>query len=283
MLKGMHLGVDLGPLITSRGNARVQKLRAALHGRAARPGDLVALEGWHLLREAHRSGLAFETIFVRQGSEHLLQNITLSPQDDLHSRHWALLSHDVFDSAVSTGSPQGGAATWILREPALPSAIHGSVLVLEDLQDPGNLGTLLRSAEAFGASLVMATPATASPWTPKAMRASAGSVFRTPVQRAPLDELVTTLRAGNIRILAAVSSGATASSFAADLQGPCAIMIGNEGAGLSPLALALAEEHVRIPCSVESLNAAIAGSVLLYEAMRRHGPRQDSSRPASPL
>jgi TrmH family RNA methyltransferase len=263
-------GMALGAPITSRSNARVKALRASFGGKASRPGELLGLEGEHLIAEALRSGVAFDTVFVRQGSEAVLERGALA---GLRAEEVVVLSGDVFASAVDTGSPQGIAAMVVLPEPKM-SVGDGPVLVLEDLQDPGNLGTLLRSAEAFGARQVMVTPGTVSAWNPKVVRASAGSVFRMPVLRAPLGELAAELVAQGVEVFAAVAQTEGAVPVVdARLAGKCALMIGNEGAGLSREALGLARHRVRIPCAVESLNAAVAGSTLLYEAMRQREAR----------
>jgi TrmH family RNA methyltransferase len=263
-------GMASGAPITSRSNARVKALRASFSGKAARPGELLGLEGEHLIVEALRSGLGFETVFVREGSEAVLERAGL---EGLRAGELVVLSADVFGSAVDTASPQGIAATIVLPAPVVAAEGDGPVLVLEDLQDPGNLGTLLRSAEAFGARQVMVTLGTVSVWNPKVVRASAGSVFRVPVQRATMSEIAGWLREQEIELYAAVLHDAT-SVLEARLRSRCALMIGNEGAGLSAEALGLAQHRVRIPCAVESLNAAVAGSTLLYEAMRqREGSR----------
>ena len=298
------------PPITSRTNARVKALRASLSGEARKPGDLLGLEGPNLIREAHLAGLSFETVFLREGSELALES---QWRDTLRTKSWVVLSRDVFDSAVSTFTPQGIAATWAIREPE-PGPYAG--LVLENIQDPGNVGTLIRSAAAFGMGDVLVTPETVNPWNPKAVRAAAGSIFRTRVQRLSLAQIVEQLRAKKVKTFAAVSGfrsgpeygypvlaaqhgvltgrvhnreapeeyrypehpiehGAQRNQYAAslsydtDFQEPCAIMIGNEGAGLSQEARRLADEQVMIPCSAESLNAAVAGSVLMYEVMRQ--------------
>ena len=164
---------------------------------------------------------------------------------------------------------RGIAALVVIPDVAAPSlSNHGVVLVIESLQDPGNLGTLIRSAEAFGIPHVFTTPDTVSRWNPKTIRASAGSAFRIPVTRAPLSEIKSLLH--DYRFLAAVAQqqGATPTTEAS-LLAPCALLIGNEGAGLSASALALADARIHIPCAVESLNAAIAGSTLMYEALRQ--------------
>lgn len=246
--------------ITSRSNARVKALRAAAAGKASRPGELVAIEGETLIAEALRSGMHFDTVFVRQGSEDAVARLGLPPEQ------CSVLSDDVFASAVDTASPQGIAA--LMQIPELqPASDRGVMLVLEAVQDPGNLGTLLRSAEAFGATQVFATPESVSAWNPKTIRASAGSVFRMPVTKMPLAAIRE--RLGSHRWFAAVaaSDGARA-AMDADLA-TAAILLGNEGAGLSAAALALADERVHVPCMTESLNVAIAGSTLLYEAMRQ--------------
>lgn len=259
--------MKLPPAISSRTNAKVKALRASLSGKPAAPGDLLGLEGEHLVQEAQRSGLSFETVYLRQGSEARFDPAWMS---GLRTREWAVLTADVFDSAVSTSAPQGIAATWVIDPPTAPKTLSGVALILEGLQDPGNVGTLIRTAEAFGAEQIFVTPATASQWNPKVLRASAGSVFRVPVTRAPLQRMREVVGRG--KIFAAVADRddrRVLPSFEAELHAPCAIMIGNEGAGLSAEALGIADELVRIPCAVESLNAAVAGSVLLYEAARQ--------------
>jgi RNA methyltransferase, TrmH family len=295
----------LGPPITSRANARVKELRASLSGKASKPGDLLGLEGENLIREALRSGLRLESLFVREGSAAALDRLNTKALGDTPV---LVLGRDAFDSALTTVSPQGIAATWQIVEPPSHSPLR-RVLLLEQLQDPGNLGTLLRTFEAFGPGEVFVTPGTANHWNLKALRSSAGSAFRVPVTQKPLAEIGSALRSDGVRIFAAVAgfkgeqvmsaphgvlfgrrANATAASSAysangkpigsldgvaqslsydADFEDPYAILIGNEGAGLSEEALALADEHVQIPGATESLNAAVAGSILLYEAMRQ--------------
>ena len=191
------------------------------------------------------------------------------------------LTEDVFASAVETRSPQGIAA---LIEPPIhrledilqqPNPL---ILVAEGLQDPGNLGTLARSAEAFGAAGLLTTPGTVSIWNQKALRASVGSAFRLPVVPVTRHEIEEFQKHG-IRLLASIgaeSPGVTTAQDT-DLATACAIMIGNEGSGLTRDWIGLADSLITIPCPgpVESLNAAIAGSLLLYEASRQ---RTASSR-----
>ncbi len=265
-------------IVQSRQNARVKFLRAAL--RSGPQEGLVALEGLHLLEEALRSGLQLATVFVREGSEKLLDSL-LRPHGGFHALSAAtellLLTPEVFASAASTEAPQGIAA--LAAVPTFgPEALLADsaplVLVAAGLQDPGNLGTLARSAEAFGASGLLLLPGTVSPWNAKAIRASAGSVFRLPIASAADPGH---LRKRGLRLLAAVPAEGTPAAQAGLDQG-CALVLGNEGAGLSSELLAECDERITILCPgpVESLNAAIAGGILLYEAARQ---RQTRVRP----
>jgi TrmH family RNA methyltransferase len=269
--------MGLSATITSRTNAKVKALRSSFSGKASRPGDVVGLEGENLIREAVRAGLAFEAIFVREGSSVALEDWIA---EGLRAREWVVLRADVFDSAVATDSPQGVAAT--LRIPELAASLEGTVLMLEDLQDPGNLGTLLRSAEAFLVRRIFVTPGTVSAWNPKAVRASAGSVFRLPVTRCSLAEMKAWSTGHGVKVVAAVARSKDATPVMhARLLAPCALMIGNEGAGLSRAAMEMCNERVNIPCAVESLNAATAGTTMMYEAFRQNLQRELMEMPAA--
>src|SRR5579875_2638622 len=136
--------MQLPPPITSRSNARVKALRAALSGKPSKPGDLLGLEGERLIREAHMWGHSFETVYLREGDEAL--DSGGGWRKELKTDNWAVLSRDVFDSAVTTVTPQGIAATWAIRDPVRDRPAPSVGLIVEDLQDPGNLGTLIRSA-----------------------------------------------------------------------------------------------------------------------------------------
>ena len=258
----------LPPPITSRTNARVKALRAALSGEARRLGETIAVEGATLIGEARRSGLPLEHVFLREGND-----VPADLWASLSMEQVIVLGATIFDHAVDTRTPQGIAAT--LRIPAWPAAtpeaLRGIVLVLEDIQDPGNLGTLLRSAEAFGVTAAFLSHGCANLWGPKVVRASAGSVFRVPTFRVAMCDILRDLQEKGVARMAAVTGSEQAvAAPVARLAPPVALMIGNEGKGLSQEALSLADGFVHIPCRTESLNAAVAGSVLLYEAQRQN-------------
>jgi TrmH family RNA methyltransferase len=187
-----------------------------------------------------------------------------------------VMAKELLDSALTTETPQPIAAlveppdwTWthLLRTQGITAPL---LVVLAGLQDPGNLGAILRSAEAFGADGVLSLPGTVSAWNPKAVRASAGSVFRLPLLAASEAEALFHLRKAGVKIWTTTVHGAHPADLV-DLAGPVALLIGNEGNGVPGDLAAKADGALTIPCPgpVESLNAAVAASVLLYEASRQ--------------
>ncbi len=265
-------------IVQSRQNARVRELRAAFARTGRDPAEAIALEGEHLLAEALRSGLRLHTVFIRhdphrhQARVRLLDRLPIPASVPIVE-----LTPPVFDSAVETESPQGIAA---LADPphfSLNDLLGHSpqlIVIAAGLQDPGNFGTLIRSVEAFGASGVLALPGTVSVWNAKVLRASAGSAFRVPVVAEKPAPAFAALAERGIPVYAAVpgSSGAEARRCSqVDWTRPAALLIGNEGNGLSQDLLERADQLVSIPTPgpVESLNAAVAASVLLYEASRQ--------------
>lgn len=258
--------------INSKQNALVKDLRKAFSQAELTSDGYMAIEGVRIIEDAIRSGLRFHAIFFSEtGRVHLKR---LLPQISSQTET-LLLPDEVFSSAVATQTPQGIAALVkpknvhfeeILREPVEDVLILG----LAGVQDPGNVGTVIRSAEAFSARAVLLGEKTVSPFNSKVVRASAGSVFRQPVIRMALKESIARLREKNVRIVAASSHEGTPLDEMS-LAGPLALLIGNEGAGLPTTITSEADELVTIPHSprVESLNAGIAASILLYEAARQ--------------
>jgi RNA methyltransferase, TrmH family len=192
-----------------------------------------------------------------------------------------LLPDKLFDSLVPSESPQGVAALVRLKEFSLDDVVErrqvGPIIVLAGLQDPGNLGTILRSAEAFGCAGVVLGEGTVSPFNSKVVRASAGSVFRLPLVHAhgksaagKLADPSEKLRSQGVRLIATSSHKGTPLDQS-DLKGQTAIFFGNEGAGLPREVMARMNEFISIPHTqqVESLNAGVAASIVLYEAARQ--------------
>jgi TrmH family RNA methyltransferase len=257
--------------IEGRHNPLVRLLRQAFAGAdCTRDGDC-AVEGLRIVEEAIRSGLRFRAVFFRESAQDLAER--LLPQIGAHVETLSLPNR-IFDNAVPSETPQGVAALVHLKEFSLEEIMErlqlGPLVVIAGLQDPGNLGTILRSAEAFGGAGVVLGEGTVSPFNAKVVRASAGSVFRVPVIRRKLDAVSSQLRAQQIRLVATSSHKGTPLGEAR-LTGPLAMFIGNEGSGLPRDLMTRMDEVVVIPHApqVESLNAGVATSILLYEAARQ--------------
>ena len=256
--------------ISSSQNSLVKELRRAFSRGELTADGHCAIEGLRIAEEAIRSGLRFRAIFFRESATSAADR--LLPQIGAQVETIEL-PDAVFDSVVATDTPQGVAALVKLRSFDLEDALRAPqplVLVAAGVQDPGNLGTMLRSAEGFGASGVLVAEKTVSYVSPKTVRASAGSVFRLPVVSVTLSDALPRLRQAGLRLVATSSHKGTPADEA-DLGGKLALFIGNEGAGLPRDVLKEMDETIAIPHSakVESLNAGIAASILLYEAARQ--------------
>ena len=268
--------------IEGRHNPLVKQLRQAFLRAELTEGGDCAIEGLRILEEAIRSGLRFSAVFFRESAQDRAER--LLPQLGAHVET-LLLPDALFDSIVPSESPQGVAALVRLKEFSLEDILErlqvGPIVVLAGLQDPGNLGTILRSSEAFGSAGVILGEGTVSPFNSKVVRASAGSVFRLPLvhrqayrlekkESAKLEEVSEALRRRNVRLIATSSHKGTPISQA-DLKTPAAIFFGNEGSGLPRDLMAKMDESIAIPHApqVESLNAGVAASIVLYEAARQ--------------
>jgi RNA methyltransferase, TrmH family len=257
--------------VSSRQNALVKDLRKALSQGERTAEGYLAIEGVRMIEEAIRSGLRFQAVFFSEaGSAHATR---LLPQIGSQVEI-LLLPEEVFAGAVSTESPQGVAALVKLRphkfEDLMEAGADALLVGIAGIQDPGNLGTIIRSAEAFGARAVLLGEKTVSHFNPKAVRGSAGSLLRQPLLRVKLGESITALKQQGMKVLA-TSSHKGKPLHEADFTGAAMIVVGNEGAGVPQEILSMADELVTIPHAprVESLNAGIAASILLYEAARQ--------------
>ncbi len=229
---------------------------------------LFVIEGVRLVEEALRSGARFaltvynpEQLVTTERGAALQAAVGRLP-------HAYAAPPEVIQAVTDTVTPQGivAAVGW----PELEPARSGVQLVLDAVQDPGNVGTLLRTAEATGVSQVICLTGSADVYSPKVVRAAMGAHFRLPiVQDVDWDEASGLLVTAD-NVYAAVAN-ATMPYYAADWRQPSALVIGNEANGVSETALAIATKQISIPMvgPVESLNAAVAGSVILFEALRQ--------------
>jgi TrmH family RNA methyltransferase len=268
--------------IEGRHNTLVKQLRQAFSRAELTESGDCAIEGLRIVEEAIRSGLRLSAVFFRESAQDRAER--LLPQIGAQVET-LLLPDKLFDSLVPSESPQGVAAFVRLKEFSLDNVLErlqvGPIVVLAGLQDPGNLGTILRSSEAFGSAGVVLGEGTVSPFNSKVVRGSAGSVFRLPIvhgqshgrgksEMEKIEGVAEKLRAKGVRLIATSSHKGT-SLDQADLKVRSAIFFGNEGAGLPREVMAKMDELISIPHTpqVESLNAGVAASIVLYEAARQ--------------
>jgi len=259
------------PTITSRQNPIVARYRAAARGDES---SLLLLDGAHLVGDAVAAGLRIETVAVTPAGR-------VDPA--LHTVFSALgrtateiteVSEMVMDAISPVRSPSPIVAlaarpTW--NEAAIFRADRSLAIIAVDIQDPGNVGAIVRVAEAAGATGVCVAGASANPFGWKALRGSMGSALRLPIASWPnVEDAIAFARTAGCRIVATAPRGGR-SLFDVDLRGAVAILIGGEGPGLSPALLASADERVAIPmrAPVESLNAAVTAALVVYEARRQ--------------
>jgi TrmH family RNA methyltransferase len=255
-------------VITSRQHPIVKEFRELARG----DRELMLLDGWHLLTEAASADIPVEKIAICGPPSSAEQRVV-----DRLRRNGAQIvdvSGMVLNALSPVNAPTGVVAS--ARRPsvtqtAIVSPAPALVLAAAGLQDPGNAGAIIRSAAAAGATGVVFDESSADPWSWKALRASMGSAFRLPVLRTrTLGALIAEWRGAGIRIAATVPRGGT-SMHDVDFTAPTALLLGGEGAGLSDDLIATADSRVSIPMhgGIESLNAAVAAALLLYEAQRQ--------------
>lgn len=249
--------------ITSRANPLIQRLKRLKGKRSARRQEGVFLcEGPKMLDEALKWGAQVECVVCTPGRE-------LPALPD--GVRVAETPEDLLAQAADTETPQGVVFTCRGGRLEAPERLDWQrFLVLDGLQDPGNLGTIWRTADAFGADGLVLCNHCADPWGPKTVRATMGAVFRLPVYECGLETLAEALAREGIPLYAAALREDTMDLRRADLS-RCAVAIGSEGRGVSEQCLALCEKTLKIPMTArcESLNAAMAATVVLWEMTGR--------------
>jgi TrmH family RNA methyltransferase len=255
--------------VTSAANPLVKDLkRAVARGSTTDEGWWVA-ETFNLLTEALRSEVRIPVVVSADSVKETVERRIV----ELADSRLVVIPDSLFESLATTETTQGVIALVEPPEWPLEQLFTGQslVIVLDGVQDPGNAGAIVRAAEAFGATGVVFVKGTASPFHPRTLRASAGSLFRIPfaagidaqAARAALEE-------NRVHVYAAMPfTGRERPVPEADLERRCAILIGSEGRGVSEELHRMAEEIAIPTAGVESLNAAVAAAVLLYEAQRQ--------------
>jgi TrmH family RNA methyltransferase len=255
--------------ISSRQNAIVAQYRAAARGELA---DTLLLDGVHLLDEARSAGIRLRHVMVSADAVHHTEIETLLAHLD-RSTECAVGNSSVMAavSPVRSSSPIVALAARPPRPRTVFDGPNAVGVIVSDVQDPGNVGAIVRVAEAAGASGVVISGDTADPFGWKALRGSMGSALRLPIASSLLlDDAVQDARDHGARIVATVPRGGT-SLFETPLSGSLALLIGSEGVGLSDAVTRAADLRVTVPMTppVESLNAAVAAAILLFEVKRQ--------------
>jgi RNA methyltransferase, TrmH family len=259
--------------LTSKDNPVLKNIRLISSGSRKAPGNLVAVEGIRVLEEAARAEFKIEAVVISE-------NFGLAAREqDLLSTWRArrvrthIISDKLFGSLSGVQTPQGAIALVQVPEISLDQVIPESNMLIVcacGIQDPGNLGTLIRAAAAAGANLVCTIKGTVSARNPKVIRSSAGAFFHIPlVEHIEIRDFRNYCNSRSIRMYRTDAS-AGISHIKADLRSACSILLGNEGSGMSEEEYAgFSSIRIDMADNVESLNVAMAGTVILFEAFRQ--------------
>ncbi len=257
--------------IQSRSNPKLRHLlRLGREKKYRRETGEMLCEGEKMLGEALASGAEIKTVLIRGRK----QGGTLGPlAEEAGKRGAALYTADgaLFLGASQVEAPQD--VVFSCKQPEWgKDALSGvsQVLLLEGIQDPGNLGTILRTAEAFALEAVVLCEGCADMYSPKVVRSTMGAVFRLPCVSLPLEEAARILKGAGLKIYAAAVHGSSISIFDAKLA-HAAVIIGSEGRGVSETAAKLSDDRIIIPMRgrAESLNAGVAASIVIYEMTKQ--------------
>jgi len=257
-------------MITSSQNSKIKLVRA-LQGRSKKRRDAGAFlaEGVRLVEDAVNANWGIRFILYDETGKLKVEGLKL-PTGGCAKVEAEEISAQLMKSLSETETPQGILAVLELTQLPIPNSPN-FILIPDQIRDPGNLGTLLRSATAAGADAVLIPPETTDAFAPKVVRAGMGAHFRLPIHSMTWDEI--NQRANGLQIYLADLDGQ--SCWETDLREPLMLIVGGEAEGASDEARKLANQKIKIPMngSIESLNAGVAGSVLMFEAARQRRNR----------
>ncbi|HFI0701190.1 TPA: TrmH family RNA methyltransferase [Streptococcus suis] len=241
-------------VIRSKSNNLIKQIKKLQQKKYRRSSYLI--EGWHLLEEALKAGARIEHILVVE--EHVdrvaqLEKVTV-------------VSPEIMQDLADSKSPQGVVAQLALPSQELPDQLAGKYLVLEDVQDPGNVGTIIRTADAAGFDGVFLTNKSADIYNMKVLRSMQGSHFHLPIYRLPIGDIFSTLKHHQVDILATTLSSQSVDYRQVAPGSTFALVMGNEGQGISDFVAEEANQlvHITMPGQAESLNVAIAAGILVF-------------------
>ncbi|HER5004657.1 TPA: RNA methyltransferase [Streptococcus pyogenes] len=241
-------------VITSKANQLIKQTKKLLQKKHRKQSYLI--EGWHLFEEAQKSGQVFRHIFVL---EEMVER--LAGEQEL-----VIVSPQVLKELTDSPSPQGIVAEVEIPKLAFPSDYKGKYLVLEDVQDPGNLGTIIRTADAARFNGVFLSEKSADIYNQKTLRSMQVSHFHLPIWRTDVYQLCRELQEYKTPILATTLSKKSVDYKSLTYHERLALVLGNEGQGISAEMVALADQlvHITMPGQAESLNVAVAAGILIF-------------------
>ena len=241
-------------IIRSKSNQLIKQTKKLLQKKYRKISYLI--DGWHLLEEAQKSGAQIEQIFVTEEGLHRLNQPELVK----------LVSPEVLAELSDSVTPQGVVAQLSLPQQEPPGQLSGKFLVLEDVQDPGNVGTMIRTADAAGYDGVFISEKSADIYSMKVLRSMQGSHFHLPIFRVNMSELLQLFRAQDIPVFASTLSQDSMDYKEVTVPTSFALVMGNEGQGISDLMAQEADQlvHISMPGQAESLNVAVAAGILLF-------------------
>ena len=250
-------------IITSRDNRIYKKLRLLSDKRHRESEGLFLIEGLRGVQDALKNGMKVRTVALCEGSE-----------IKIDAPEVYVLAKKLFFELADTMAPQGIIAAFEMPKASLSdfrAEGEGFIVLCENLRDPGNLGTVIRTADAAGAAGVALSKGCCDLFNPKTVRSTVASIGNIPIARGlNAIEAAESLKKMGFRLVAGALTDKTVSLYEADLSGKIAFIVGNEGDGISPELLAMADEAVKIPMrgGAESLNASVAAAVMMYEKVR---------------
>jgi RNA methyltransferase, TrmH family len=255
-------------MISSPHNPRLQRIRALLEKKKQRDEEKAfVVEGVRLVEEGLSSG--WQADLVLYTAQLSPRGLDVVHQLEEHGAEICQVEPRLLEGAAGTETPQGVLAVFKRPLITLPRPLD-FVLIADNLRDPGNLGTLLRTAAAAGAQAVLLSPGSTDAFSPKVLRAGMGAQFRLPAVALEWDVIGEVCRKSQLTVLMAESSGGR-SCWETDLRAPLALLVGSEADGPSPAGRALASLaiHIPMPGESESLNAAVAAGILMFEVVRQ--------------
>ncbi|MGT2751336.1 TrmH family RNA methyltransferase [Streptococcus orisasini] len=241
-------------IITSKANSLVKKTKKLLQKKYRKESYLI--EGWHLFEEARAHGAKILNVFVLQ--DYAFKVVDLA--------NVFIVSEDILKDLSASKTPQGIVAEVALPKPKLPQDFQGKYLILEDVQDPGNVGTMIRTADAAGFDAVFISEKTADIYNLKTLRSMQGSHFHLPVYRVKLLDVMVLLKEAGVLTIATTLSENSLDYRTLDNNENFALIMGNEGQGISHEMAEQADilTHINMPGQAESLNVAVAAAIIIF-------------------